>query len=47
MKFKALVPLALLSTLIACEQKEEMQAEAARLLVQQIRDGYRHLRSLL
>jgi FKBP-type peptidyl-prolyl cis-trans isomerase len=29
MKFKALVPLALLSTLIACEQKEEMQAEAA------------------
>jgi FKBP-type peptidyl-prolyl cis-trans isomerase len=29
MKLKALVPLALLSTLIACEQKEEMQAEAA------------------
>jgi FKBP-type peptidyl-prolyl cis-trans isomerase len=29
MKFKTLVPLALLSTLIACEQKEEMQAEAA------------------
>jgi len=29
MKFKVLVPLALLSTLIACEQKEEMQAEAA------------------
>jgi FKBP-type peptidyl-prolyl cis-trans isomerase len=29
MKFKALVPLALLSTLIACEQKEEIQAEAA------------------
>ena len=29
MKFKGLVLLALLSTLIACEQKEEMQAEAA------------------
>jgi FKBP-type peptidyl-prolyl cis-trans isomerase len=29
MKFKTLVPLALLSTLIACEQKEEVQAEAA------------------
>jgi FKBP-type peptidyl-prolyl cis-trans isomerase len=29
MKLKALVLLALLSTLIACEQKEEMQAEAA------------------
>jgi FKBP-type peptidyl-prolyl cis-trans isomerase len=29
MKLKALVPLALLSTLIACEQKEEMQAETA------------------
>ena len=28
MKLKALVPLALLSTLIACEQKEEMQTEA-------------------
>jgi len=29
MKFKGLVLLALLSTLIACEQKQEMQAEAA------------------
>ncbi len=29
MKFKRLVLLALLSTLIACEQKQEMQAEAA------------------
>ena len=29
MNLKALVLLALLSTLIACEQKEEMQAEAA------------------
>ena len=29
MKFKALVLFALLSTLIACEQKEEMQAETA------------------